>query len=191
MPLVMAHTLQKFLCDGDVGSVSSRFDKKTGLETVEVEILTRDKRNLSLVLELKPHEYKELINSQIEMVEKKAETDERPLGRKPKPTAVVPPRPAAEATIPRAPLSVRFSPPTEILETKRLQLSKKDPREKALLRDFEKAYPDRFFKRKKLLSDELAERAQRSKDIEIARSYILSGDRSTVGKWIHLLEEMT
>jgi len=186
MPLVMAHKLQRFLCDGDLGSVSSRYDKKTNIETVEVEILTRDKRSFHLVLELSPSEYKDLINNQVEIADKSDE--ELPLGRKSKTNAAAP-KAAAEVAPLKTPPSVEFTPPTEILKTERQKLSKKDPREGKLLDAFIKAYKDPYKGRKKLNHLEQQAKEKRLKDIEIARSLILSGDRTTVERWIKLLNE--
>lgn len=81
---------------------------------------------------------------------------------------------------------VAFSPPTDILQTERLKMTK--PGEKELFSRFLGAYPDPYKGKKKLSDVERQYKLQRERDIEIAKSYILSGDRNKVEDWIIYLK---
>ena len=52
------------------------------------------------------------------------------------------------------------------------------------MEDFEKSWPDRYLGRKKLSDGETEAKTVRESGINIARSYILAGDRATIKKWI-------
>lgn len=90
------------------------------------------------------------------------------LGEPPKVTKPVPP--------------LGFSPPTQIQKSDRQRLSK--PGEQELMAAFEKSWPNKYVGRKKLEPNEEREKNARDHAIEVARSYILAGDRNTIKTWV-------
>jgi hypothetical protein len=82
-----------------------------------------------------------------------------------------------------------FTPPTDILSVDRHRMSK--PGETELFNSFISTYPDPYKGRKKLSLDEKNAKEKRDRDILVAKSYILSGNRKPIELWVDQLKKQT